>query len=442
MTRLRIEPGRLSGRITPPPAKSDAHRAMIAAFLAGTELPEISGLGTARSADLIATERCLNALREGRDELDCGESGTTLRLLLSVVAALPAERRAPTVVFRGSGRLPERPLGDLIAALRSGGALVETPADRPQTGGNPSHVQPHALPHLQPTPPHTLPQTPPHALPHTLPLTLSGRLRPGTYRISGNVSSQYCSGLLMALPLLDGSSRVVIEGTLESAPYVAMTVRTLRAFCVRIDAVAGGFAVPGGQRYRWQGYRVERDWSQAAFWLAAAFAGSDVQVDGLSEDTAQGDRRIAGWLDQLAASESGSACVFDIRDTPDLAPILAVAASFRPLTTTISGCARLRYKESDRLEAVVGLLAALGADAEAAGDSIVVRGRPQEPPLVGGAVDAGDDHRLAMAAAIAALRTAEGVTLGGAEAVNKSYPNFFDEFIRLGGCVHGLDLGT
>lgn len=404
MPDLLIHPGQLHGQVIPPPSKSDAHRALIAAGLAG-DLSLVSGLPAEISDDIRATIRCLKALAAGEKRLDCGESGTTLRLLIPVVAALGLAASEP-VTLTGSGRLPQRPLTE-YQAIFAGQDL--------QLG------------------------FPPAA---SLPLQIQGRLRPGIFPVPGHVSSQYISGLLLALPLLPGDSAIRLTSPLESAPYVTMTLRTLKAFGIHVESQPEGYLVPGGQQYIPCAYQVEKDYSQAAFWLTAAYTGSPLEVVGLADDSAQGDRAI---LELLADFRRGAASfTIDASQIPDLVPILAVAAAFTNSETRIAKAARLRLKESDRLQSTQAALSAIGVDIEQTGDGLLIRGGSfsrRGACLPGGTADAYADHRIAMALAIAGLSTASGVLIQGAEAVRKSYPDFFNEFRRLGGDVDELNLG-
>lgn len=402
MARLLIGPGRLRGSVTPPASKSIGHRVLIAVSLAAMDsgdLGAVQGIGPESGDDLAATFNCLEALfstAEGPCELNCRESGSTLRFLIPVAAALGKE-----AVFVGSRRLSERPLAEYAAILAKKGLTLEFP----RQGG--------------------------------LPLKISGALQSGRYYVPGAVSSQYVTGLLLALPLLRGDSVICLTSPLESAPYVELTEGVLEQFGIAVkristqDGRAIGWQVPGEQSYQMPvgAIDVEADYSQAAFWLVAAHLGHSVRVVGLNPASLQGDRAIIALLDLLGASEDE--VEIEVSQIPDLVPPLAVAAALRPGRTVFTGAGRLRLKESDRLEALACGLGRLGAAIEAERERlIVVGGRP----LPGGAVNSCNDHRIAMALAIAALHTERGAVLEGAAAVNKSYPNFFAELRRLGGC--------
>ncbi|MBO7741735.1 MAG: 3-phosphoshikimate 1-carboxyvinyltransferase [Victivallales bacterium] len=381
------------GKTAAPPSKSMAHRLLIAAFLAGADTSCVR-FNAVPSEDITATLQCLNALREDTPRLDCGESGSTLRFLVPVAAALgkPAS-------FTGRGRLPLRPMATLLDAMADHGVTADAAA---------------------------------------LPFTLSGKLQPGEYRLAADISSQYLTGLLLALPLLDAPSRIILTTNLESAGYIDLTLDTLRTFGVTVHREADGFSIPAPQRYRLPEdagkLTVEGDWSNGAFLLAAGALGSGLTVTGLRRDSLQGDSAMAELLRQFGAeiTLTDNTCTvlpgelrgidIDMRPIPDLAPVLAVVASCAGGTTRLLNAGRLRLKESDRLETTANLINSLGGKAEISGETLTVQG---VPALRGGSVDSAGDHRIAMAAAVAALRCAEGVTITGADAVAKSWPDFF-----------------
>lgn len=384
----------LRGRVAAPPSKSDAHRALICAALAGAPTQILMQGG---NEDIEATVRCLTALGariaentrgirvapvSGMAEtplLDCGESGSTLRFLLPVAAAVAEKSR-----FTGSGRLPGRPIGGLLEALSANGCVPSAPA---------------------------------------LPLTLSGKLKAGKFDIPGNVSSQFVSGLLMALPLLDGDSRIELKSPLESSAYVDMTINTLKRFGVGVFPGAGRYTAPGRQRFcSPSAYRVEGDWSGASFFLVAGAIGGKVDVGGLNESSAQPDRAILNFLDELPDK-------IDVSAFPDLFPVLAVRACAKRGDTILCGAARLRIKESDRVKTTCRLIRDLGGAAEEFEDSLLIHGTGR---LRGGTAHSENDHRIAMTAGIAAGICEGPVTITGAEAVNKSYPAFWEELKKLG----------
>ena len=374
--KIRIEPHRLFGTVEAIPSKSHVHRLMIANFLAGGEPLKIGHM----SRDMKATAACIEALKQSEEPvLCCDESGSTARFLLPVAAALKGAS-----CLTGSGRLPGRPFEDLCIAMEAHGVTFDS---------------------------------------HHLPMRISGRLTSGVYEIPGNVSSQYISGLLFALPLLEGRSSIVLTAPLESRGYVDMTCQVLRSFGIEIIETGGGFTVPGGQNYILPDkIEPEGDWSNSAFWLAAG-----VRVTGLDIRSPQGDKAILKIIEE--AKCPGEFRV-DVADIPDLVPITAVIGSARRGRMVIENAGRLRIKESDRLHTVCKMIKSLGGTAIEQENSIIIEGTGS---LSGGTVDSCNDHRIAMAAAIASIICTEPVYISDAQAVDKSYPEFFEDFKRLGG---------
>ncbi|WP_294511882.1 3-phosphoshikimate 1-carboxyvinyltransferase [uncultured Intestinimonas sp.] len=405
---ITITPGLLGGSITPPPSKSQAHRALIAAALAeGVSMLK----NVALSQDIQATIRCLETLGasfrwEGdtlavtglagkpapQGELpllDCGESGSTLRFLIPISLAVLGGGR-----FTGHGRLMERPQGPYFDLFREKGIFCE---------------QKDSV------------------------LTVSGRLESGIFSLPGNVSSQFITGPLYTLPLLSGDSEILLITPLESRGYVDMTLDVLEKFGVRVEnRDYASLRVPGNQAFQARDLTVEADWSNAAFWYAAALLESDVDIQGLDTHSTQGDAAIAGHYWTLARPADAQ---IDVSGCPDLVPPLAAMAALRGegLTTRLVNAARLRMKESDRLSTVTEVLNALGADVEEHDDYLVIRGKDTLP---GGVTVSGhNDHRIAMMAAIAATNCDAPVTITGAECVKKSYPNFWEDYEALGGVI-------
>ncbi|MBQ7415480.1 MAG: 3-phosphoshikimate 1-carboxyvinyltransferase [Oscillospiraceae bacterium] len=389
---ITIQPGLLSGEIQAIPSKSQAHRLLICAAFADKPTT-LTCPDTNR--DIEATADCLNALgatinrtNEGYvvepiheipqvAELNCCESGSTLRFMLPIVGALGVD-----ATFLMAGRLPKRPLSPLWEEMERMGCTLSRPTETT--------------------------------------LRCHGKLNSGEYTISGGVSSQFITGLLFAASLLDGNSRVNITGKLESAPYVTMTQNAMALFGV--DTV--DFRAKGGQTYHTPGrVNVEGDWSNGAFWLAAQALGSDLKITNLSPDSAQGDRAV---VEHLAALEG--CAVIDATHTPDLVPILAITAGAKNGATFVN-CARLRLKETDRLETTAAMIRNLGGSAQINGDILTVHGTGYR----GGTVDALNDHRIAMSAAIAATICSEPVTILNAHEVKKSYPGFWEDYKKLGG---------
>ncbi len=390
---LILHPRPLRGEIQMIPSKSQAHRLLICAALAD-RATQLRCAQTSR--DMDATADCLRALGAvihrtqwgyavspikelpPRAELHCGESGSTLRFLLPVVGALGVD-----ATFHMEGRLPQRPLSPLWEEMERMGCRLSRPSA------------------------------------HTLRCT--GKLEPGKYTIPGNISSQYITGLLLALPFLTGESEIEVTGILESQPYVTMTFHALGTFGIEVR----DFRIPGSQTFRSPGQlSVEGDWSNGAFFLAAQLLGNDLTVLGLDGQSAQGDRAVLGILRTLSAEKA----TVSARDIPDLIPILSIfaACSHGAAFTDIQ---RLRLKESDRVASVIAMIEALGGRANATEDTLTVCATG----LTGGTVDSFRDHRIAMSAAIASTVCRKPVVILGAEAVEKSYPQFWDEFQRLGG---------
>ncbi len=451
---IKVYPGKLKGTVTVPPSKSMAHRALICASLAEGR-SKVSGISD--SKDMEATISCMRALgaeiqrsedrrtvtidgirrsRAGDDgsdaerckngggadgwpekstdefgqaeaTLDCYESGSTLRFVVPIAAALGAH-----VLFEGRGKLPQRPMTPLADEMKKKG--VEFLPD-----GRDS-----------------------------LPFEIKGQLEPGVYEIPGNISSQYISGLIFALPLLSEDSEIKIKGKLESIGYIALTLRMVRDFGIEIEETAGGFKIPGRQAYRAADVTVEGDYSQAAFWLTAAACGSELTVTGLREDSVQGDREVIDLLERFGADVERkfpsvvvrwpegdgksplTALEADGGDIPDVIPVLSVAAACARGTSRFYNVSRLRIKECDRLSAMADCLARLGVKTREEKEELIVTGGKLE----GGCEVSGyNDHRIVMSMAVAALSCEQPVTIIGAEAVSKSYPDFFEEFRRLGG---------
>ncbi len=407
---IQITPRHLSGTVTPPPSKSMAHRLLIAAAL-GSGISTVRGV--AMSQDVEATLRCLTALGGHWQEttpgtleitgiggrrstpgtalphLDCGESGSTLRFFLPIALAV-----AGGGVFTGQGRLMARPQGPYLDLFREKGIFCE------QTDGT---------------------------------LTVRGTLEPGEYHLPGNVSSQFFTGLLFALPLLDGPSTIVPTTAVESWDYILMT----------LDALTGAGVTAAEPHTPGEAFRVcpsayqpfdrtvEADWSQAAFWYAAIALGSQLELTGLNAFSVQGDMAVVPHF--LRLTQPGDREI-DVSGIPDLLPPLAVMAAVRSGTTRFVNAARLRMKESDRLETTAALLTTLGVSAQAGPDFLTVQGGA----ITGGTVDGANDHRIVMAAAIAATASSSPVTIRGAEAVKKSYPDFWEVYQSLGGVIHVL----
>ena len=357
---MLLQPGPRRGAVTPPPSKSHLHRLLIADFLAGGR--DHLSPAPSDSADIAATRRCLRALADGGDEpvFNCGESGSTLRFLRPVASALG---KRPRYVL--TGRLAKRP---------------DIPYDS---------------------------------------------LASGLHELPGNVSSQFATGLLFALPLLGGDSEIRFTSPLESRGYVDLTLAVLAAAGISVKITPTGFRIPGNQRYRrLADMTPERDWSGASFWLAMNALGSDIEVRGLADDSAQPDRRVVALLAQTGGDKDMSQC-------PDIFPPLAVAAAAQGCVTRFTGVRRLRIKESNRIASVADLLGRLGVETHEEDDAFTVHGLGAR--FAGGVeVSAFGDHRIAMSAAVAATFSNAPLDLDDPACAAKSYPGFFDVFAALG----------
>ena len=423
MDYVQVYPGRLQGGVTIPPSKSDAHRAVICAALARgisriapIELSE-DMTATLRAAKALGASIRLegnvltvdgSALGEVRSrEIDCGESGSTLRFVIPIAAALGAQ-----VTFTGRGRLPQRPLGTYLECLPPAGVTCQS------AGG--------------------------------LPFSIRGKLRGGRFAVAGNVSSQFITGLLLALPLTGEESELALTTPLQSAGYVEMTIRAMGAFGVTVEKTAAGYRIAGGQRYQPRDYAVESDWSQAGFYLAAGALGGDLALHGLRRDSVQGDRAAEDlfsafgarleWQGEALKVSPGAlkGITVDMAQIPDLAPPIAAVAALAEGQTEIIGAGRLRLKESDRLAALASAIHALGGKVREREDGLVIQGAPA---LKSGRVSGCNDHRIVMAMAMAALRAEGPVEITDPYSVRKSYPSFFDEYNRLGGNAHVFHVG-
>lgn len=433
---VQINPKPLCGKVKAIASKSHAHRLLLGAALCDIGNGHIDSCKvhiSEMNEDLEATKNCITRLEQTEPVFFCNESGSTLRFFLPIAMAL--KERAE---FWGAGRLPERPLSPLKEEMERHGCGFGTgfrPSATVGTSGADSSGT-------------GAPELPPQAR-HII--TAEGRLQSGRYSLAGNISSQYITGLLFALPLLDGDSILDITSPLESAGYVDLTLEVLKLFGIRIQIFTAQsnanirFVIKGGQRYTSPGeVSAEGDWSNAAFWIAADLLGrtrspkaADISCIGvectdLNPDSSQGDKRIVEFADIIKENANTSETLeFDVSQVPDLVPILSVMCCCRrDGTSKIVNAGRLRIKESDRLATVHEMLEALGAEIEEGEDSLTIYGTGS---LTGGTVDGHNDHRIVMAAAAASVLCREPVTILGAEAVNKSYPAFWSDFRSLGG---------
>lgn len=423
MEKAKFAPSDFNGKISIPPSKSFAHRAMICAALCGGDV-RIDNIASSR--DMEATENFLaavgievmpteNGIRlsgglkipEAPVAVNCIESGSTLRFVIPVMAALGIETE-----FVGEGRLPSRPIGIYSALLPEHGVEF--------TGEG-------------------------------LPCKIKGKLKSGDYYVPGNISSQFITGLMLALPLLEGDSRIIITTQIESQGYLDITVGVLAAYGVLIERTDYGYLVKGNQRYKRHDYTVEGDWSQAAFFFnLAALSGGEISISGLNENSLQGDRSCVDLYSRIGVRcrfEAGELIVnggelhaLDVSasEIPDMVPALAVCLAVSDGKSTIYDAGRLRIKESDRLSAVANMISGLGGRISEEGDSLVIHGVPM---FRGGTVDGCNDHRIVMAAATAAAKSAGDIVVSDAMSVNKSYPDFYRDYNSIGGKADVVGLG-
>lgn len=411
-----IEPAQMGGKINAIASKSYAHRMLLCAMLSDSQV-ELKR--TTFSKDIEATLNCVKALgfdvQHRKDGymikkatkpsedivLDCIESGSTLRFILPIALALGKECEVI-----GKEGLAKRPLKDLLDTLRANGAIIDG---------------------------------------DSLPLKISGQLKAGDYRIKGDISSQYITGLMMALPILNGDSTISIEGEKVSSKYLDITKDVLKDFGIRIEDLDGGYYIQGNQKYKpTKELKVQGDWSNAAFWLALGALNKEVKIAGLSFESVQGDREILQILMDMGAkvSMSGNELIvspgklhsitLDAKDIPDLVPIVSVVMAKADGISTIKNVDRLRIKETDRLQAVLDVLKKMGIQARYIDEELQILGGK----IKAFEVDSYNDHRMVMMAAIAASIADGKCQINNIEAVNKSYPAFFDDYKALGGRVN------
>ena len=415
MGKVKVKKSRLCGTVSVPPSKSAAHRAIICAALAqGKSIISPVDL----SNDIKATIDCMqrlgadikfdgekltidgtNTFRNRNVHLDCGESGSTLRFLIPVCAA-----GGVNAEFIGHGKLPERPIGIYLDCLPEKNVECKT------EGG--------------------------------LPLEISGELQSGVYRVKGNISSQFITGLLLALPLLKSNSEIILTTDLQSSSYIDMTTDIMQKFGVYTERTETGWKISGNQSYKSRNFSVEGDWSQAAFFMTAAAIGGDITIDNLDVNSYQGDKECIDIYKKFGAritEDRGNITIehdklkgieIDARNIPDMVPALAVTAVFAEGRTVIKGAERLRIKECDRLAAMADGLSRLGADIKETKDGLIITGLKS---LHGGEVQGYNDHRIVMSLAVAGTCTDGDVIISDMESINKSYPKFFEDYRKLGG---------
>lgn len=391
---VKVSGARIDGTIDAIPSKSYAHRISICKFFAGN-LPT-AGCVNFTSKDIAVTEECLRTLKNGGKKLDCGESGSTLRFMLPLAAVLGGEYE-----FIGHGRLLSRPNQELFSVFSEHGVSAKNLGDK---------------------------------------ITLSGKLSAGEYRIRGDISSQYISGLMMALPTLDGDSEIILTTPLVSAPYVLITLEVLKSFGVEIEQKEKGYKIKGNQKYSGN-IAPEGDWSNMAAFLVLGAVAGKVTVKGLNLDSVQGDRAIMDILKRAGAKiDIGNgfitaskaplkAFTLDAKDCPDIVPVAAALAAFADGRTVVNNVERLKIKESDRVESTIATLKAFGISAESDGHSLFVYGGTVKT----GVADSFNDHRVVMMAAVLATGITGESIITDAGAIDKSYPTFFEDYMKVGG---------
>ena len=411
---IKIIPTPLKGSVDIVSSKSLSHRYVLAAALAQGQSKIENILD---SDDLVATKNAMIGLgakieddiiigskvKKVTDTIDCFESGSTIRFLIPV-----AMLQEKPITFIGKNQLPFRTQA-MYEEIFKTDYQFEHPEDR------------------------------------WLPLTVSGPLKGGTYPLRGDVSSQFITGLLYALPLALNDSEIVLTSHLESVGYVDLTLDVLKKFGIKIIPTPTGYKIPGNQTYKPGNYKVEGDFSGAAFFVAAGLLGGPVTLNNLNHDSLQGDKAIIDIAEQMGGKIEKTndgytiypskikGVTVDVGQIPDLGPILMVLGALSEGTMIIENAARLRIKESDRLEAMVTNLTKIGAKIKVDGDRVEITG---QPTLKGGKeVSSFKDHRIAMAMAIASIRCDEPIILDDETVVSKSFPNFFECFTKLGGKV-------
>lgn len=407
MNSIKIKPSNLKGTVLIPPSKSLSHRAIISASLSNDKKSVINNLvfsddirATIEGMRSLGAEICIsenkayikrNNLIEKNSLIDCGESGSSLRFLIPVGLAL-----TDSLSFTGSKKLFERPLDIYYDIFKK--------------------------------------QNINYKISDNL-LFINGNLLPDNFEIPGNISSQFISGLLFSLPLLEGDSKISITGKIESNAYVDLTVEVLNTFGINIEKSDNSFYIRGGQSYKSCEYSVEGDYSQAAFFLVANELGNEIECLGLNKTSKQGDKEIINIINMF---NDRNEIIIDASQIPDLVPIIAVLAALKEnRTTTIINAHRLRIKESDRLKAVTTEMNKLGACVNETKDGLIINGKVS---LIGGTrVNSWNDHRIAMSLAIAATRCKNDIILEDYTAVNKSYPHFWDDYKSLGGTAIELN---
>ena len=417
MNKKIIKANRLTGEVTPPPSKSILHRYIIASSLA-KGISKIENISY--SDDIIATIEAMKKLGakiEKKDnyllidgsktfdkkylsnnaEIDCNESGSTLRFLfpLSIV-------KKNKISFKGKGKLFKRPLNSYFENFDKYKIKY-------------SYINENEI-------------------------LLDGELKSGEYEIDGNISSQFITGLLFSLPLSNENSKIIIRGKLESSSYIDITVDCLNKFGIKIiNNSYQEFIIEGNQTYKSGDYEVEADYSQVAFFLVANSIGSNIKINGLNTNSLQGDKKIIDFISQIDNWNKKEKLILDGSETPDIIPILSLKACISKKEIEIVNIARLRIKESDRLRAIVKELSKLGFDLLEKEDSILINSRKDFNKIINNSpvyLSSHSDHRITMTIAIASTYYDGEIILDNLDCIKKSYPNFWEVFLLLGGKIY------
>ena len=427
--KIKIKPSTLNGKIEIPPSKSYSHRAVIAAALAESKDNRKSKIDNLKfSVDITTTTDIMEnwGAKINREEssleivgnsgkvvprdkyVQCNESGSTIRFLIPIGITNENE-----LIFDGKGKLVDRPLDSYYRIFDEQEIFYKNENGK-------------------------------------LPLEVKGKLKAGNYEIDGNISSQFITGLLYALPLLDGDSKLIINKNLESKGYIDLTMEILKLAGIKIkNNDYKSFEIKGNQKYKPFDYTVEGDYSQVAFWIVAGIisANRDNEIKCLhvNKNSLQGDREIIEIVERMGAKleifddylivkpSKTKGTVIDISQCPDIAPILTVLGALSEGETRIINGERLRIKESDRITSIKTELNKLGANVSEEGDSLIIQG--VERFNGGVTVNAWNDHRIAMSLAIASSRCEKEIVLEEAESVRKSYPHFWDDFVKMSGSI-------
>ncbi len=414
---IKISPHSLCGEVKIPPSKSAAHRNLICAALCIGE-SRVEPFCT--SEDIKATAEALKKLGAFLDEdsygytakmgkapdvteIDFYESGSTARFIMPIAAALGINAS-----FKGRGRLPERPMKVLSDQMREHGVFVSS---------------------------------------DNLPIKISGRMHSGLFRLPGNISSQYITGLMLAAPLMEGETEIELTSPLQSVGYVDMTIAVMERFGVRVERSEKGFLIPKGQSYKPQKVKTEGDWSTAAFFMSAAAIGGDIKISGLDFASYQGDMAALDVFAAFGADITIEDNVLHIKkgelrgitvnaeDIPDMVPAIAATAAFAKGQTVIKGAERLRIKESDRIKTTVEALKSLSVDVKETDDGMIINGGK----VIGGKIDGANDHRIVMAFSVAAAYADGESIISDSEAVAKSYPEFYESFKEMEGIANEIE---